>query len=133
MNIDKYQEVINGKETYTSIAERLKDGHPVLIGWTDENMTHFDILFTYKPDATLGQTINGVLVGEHFLSGSFQGGIRPTDLFVSIMRVGCFGFEVNKYDTDWGYYDEKLGGGHRFGETTGTKVAELINGVKKLL
>jgi hypothetical protein len=49
------------------------------------------------------------------------------------MRVGCFGFEVNKEDIDWGYYDEKLGGRFKLGETSGQKVAELINGIKKYL
>lgn len=133
MNINEYHEVMNGEETYKAIALRLKEHHSVFIGWVDEHATHFDILFSYGADASLGQVLNGVFVADHFLSGSFQGGVRPTDLFVSIMRVGAFGFDVENTDTDWGYYDEKLGGRFKLGETTATKIAELINGVKKAL
>ncbi len=46
------------------------------------------------------------------------------------MRVGCFGFESNNTDTNAGYYSEKLRIG---GSATSEKLAELINGVKKLL
>lgn len=133
MKTDEYNEVINHPNTFKAIAEELKKSKAVLIGWTDENYTHFDILFTYKPTVAIGQIINGVFVEDIFLSANFQGGIRPTDLFVSIMRVGAFGFEVNNKDTHWSYYDEKLGSRFRFGETIGAKLAELINGVKKNL
>lgn len=133
MKTDEYNEVINHPDTFKAIAEELKKSKAVLIGWTDENSTHFDILFTYRPTATIGQVLNGVFIEDLFLSANFRGGIKVTDLFVSIMRVGAFGFEVNKGDTHWGYYDEKLGSRFRFGETTGEKLAELINGVKKNL
>jgi hypothetical protein len=117
MNTDKYDEVINGEETYQKIAETLYLSSAVIIGWTDEEMTHYDILFTQLP----------------FQFGSnLQGGIKPTsDLFVSIMRKGAFAFDIKNTDTHWSYYSEKLGGG--FGETTGQKLADLINGVKKYL
>ena len=45
MKFDKYGEVINSKETYEYIAKEILNAS-VIIGWTDENMTHFDILFT---------------------------------------------------------------------------------------
>lgn len=117
MNTEKeYGEIINGQDTYESIATALQVGKSILIGWTDEMSTHYDILFTKDP------SISGT---------NIQGGIRRDDLFVSIMRIGCFGFEIENTDTHWGYYSEKFNS--NFGEMTGQKLAELINGVKKEL
>lgn len=122
MNFDEYGEVINGEDTYREIADLLTDisglagRKPVIIGWTDGKGTHFDILF--------------VLGAEKF--GTIQGGIRGSDLFVSIMRWGAFGFCVDHKDTDAGYYEEKLGNRGTFGPTA-EPLAELINGVKKYL
>lgn len=63
-----------------------------------------------------------------------QGGIRPGfDLFVSIMRWGAFAFEINEADTHPGYYEEKLANRGPLGDTTREVLAELINGVRKLL
>ncbi len=117
MDYDEYEEVINGEATYSRIAEILNRDEDVIIGWTDGEGTHFDILFHCAPKKT-------------WKFGHLQGGVAPTDLFVSIMRVGCFGFESNNTDTNAGYYSEKLRIG---GSATSEKLAELINGVKKLL
>lgn len=114
MKYDTYGEVVNHPDTYAEIAQNLKEGSSVLVGWTDSDMTHFDVLFTTN---TVG-------------FGTFQGGVRETDLFVSIMRRGAFGFEIDHEDTHAGYYDEKLGGGMG---STSEALAELINGVKKEL
>lgn len=46
MDIEKYGEVINGENTYKAIAKNLKNGKSVIVGWTDEEGTHFDILFS---------------------------------------------------------------------------------------
>ena len=117
MNTDEYGEVVNGEETYQQIAELLRLTSSVLVGWTDGEMTHYDILFTQMPVA---------------FGTNIQGGIKPMgDLFVSIMRRGAFAFDIRNTDTHWSYYNEKLNGG--FGETTGQKIADLINEVKKLL
>ena len=113
MKYDDYGEVINAPETYQEIADTLKRMN-VLIGWTDGEGTHLDILFTAKADGF----------------GTFQGGVKDTDLFVSIMRMGAFGFEKEKDDTHAGYYEEKLG--DRLGSTADA-LAQLINGIKKLL
>ena len=116
MNYDSYGEVINGSETYRGIAEELRS-NAVIVGWTDENGTHFDILFTLTALAY----------------GTFQGGLRPrTDLFVSIMRWGAFAFEINEADTAPGYYEEKLST-RKLGDECSEKLAELINGVRKEL
>ena len=67
MNKDKYGEIINGQDTYKEIADKLKKGKSVIIGWTDQEMTHQDILFTggaYKEEDNI-----------------LQGGLLPSDLF----------------------------------------------------
>jgi len=112
MDYDTYGEVINGERTYQWLANDLKEGRAVLIGWTDQNSTHFDILLK---------------LGVQKYGDNFQGGIRGSDLFVSVMRRGAFGFNPDHTDTHPGYYDEKLGGGMGI---TGEKLAELINGIK---
>ena len=116
MNYDAYGEVINGEETFKEVAEMLKKGDPVLLGWTDQDMTHFDILLvlTARPFGT-----------------NIQGGIRPReDLFVSVMRWGAFGFDPRHLDTHSGYYAEKL---RNMGEPCQEKFSELINGIKAAL
>ncbi len=116
MNEETYGEIINGEETYHDISVQLKLGGNMLIGWTDEEGTHFDILFAYKVS---------------FSGNNFQGGIRPaTDLFVSIMRKGAFAFDVENENTHYGYYAEKLFLGD---DISSKKLGELINGIKKEL
>ena len=117
MNIDLDGEIINGKMTYRDIAGELKLRGSCVIGWTDEIGSHFDILFVNDP----------------IMYGVMQGGLRRGDkrnLFVSIMRLGAFGSDINT-KSHWNYYNEKLG--NRFGKDTGEKFGELINGVKKYL
>lgn len=113
MNYDAWREVINGPETYAGIAAGLRTGTAVIVGWTDQSCTHFDILFTLRP-------------AQH---GGLQGGLRgATDLFVSVMRTGCFGFDVrNAAPLHHGYIAEKL----HIAEAsfTATALADLINGV----
>lgn len=116
MNFDEYDEVINGVDTFQGIADRLKAGDSVIIGWSDGQGTHFDILFVWRPISQSG-----------LLQGGMKGG---TDLFVSIMRKGAFGFIVSDQDTHPGYFAEKL---FVSGEQTIEKLAELINGIKRKL
>ena len=107
---------MNGEETYRWIVGRLNKMGNAFIGWTDEDGTHFDILFSYRVP---------------YFGRNIQGGIKPhADLFVSIMRRGSFGFEVDAGHTHAEYVREKLAFS---GESTGEKMAELINGVKGLL
>lgn len=115
MDHDEYGEIINGEGTYQMVAEELRENSAVLLGWTDQQGTHFDVLLKFTA------RVHG---------NNIQGGVRGTDLFVAIMRRGAFGFELENEDTHAGYYDEKLGGG--MGETK-EKFAELINGIKKHL
>ena len=114
MKFDNWGEIINDKNTYQDIAQKLKSYGRILIGWTDGFGTHFDILFVISPD----------------IAGHIQGGLKYTDLFVSIMRVGAFGFIIDNKDIHYSYIGEKLNLGN---DITIEKVAELINGIKKEL
>ena len=109
---NKYDEIINGEETYKVIAGNLKQGLSVFIGWTDNVYTHYDILFTYKAMGT----------------GGYQRGLKTSDLFVSIMSVGSFGFKIDS-DKDVGYIAEKLFYGRE--DESVKAVTELINGIIK--
>lgn len=114
MNIDEYGEIINGEDTYYTIAKHLIKGESVGIGWTDEDSTHFDIIFT------LG-------IKKY---GMFQGGIKADDLFVSILHWSSYGFRTDGIKLG-GYIQEKLRlSGY---DITGEKVKELVNGVIEYL
>lgn len=114
MNIDEYGEVINGKDTYKVIADTVKAGGTVGIGWTDEIFTHLDIIFKLGLDTKCG---------------NFQRGIRTNYLFVSIISCSSYAFCVENGIKLGGYIQEKLGIGGECGE----KLAELINGIIKNL
>ena len=108
MNFDKYDEVINGEETYKEIANVLKRHKSIGIGWTDEHYTHLDIIFTL-----------GVVK-----KGCFQRGIQANDLFVSIIGHTSYGFKTDSLKFS-GYIQEKL----RMNNECGDKLSELINGI----
>ena len=112
MTQNEYGEIYNGEDTYQEIIHYLNESGRFLIGWTDQLGTHFDILFvnTCSYEGT-----------------NKQGGIRPrSDLFVSIMRIGCFAFEIGKTSHP-SYYGEKLGLGDN---ATTEKLTELINEIR---
>lgn len=117
MKRDNYDEIINGQETYRTIAAKLLQGDSVLIGWTDEEFTHMDILFTLSAYVPYKNTI--------------QGGLRANDLFISIMRVGSFGFDTHN-TKHYNYYAEKLKY-EKEPEYFKVKLAELFNGVIEYL
>lgn len=114
MNIDDYGEIINGPYTYKGIANRLKEGESVIIGWTDEEYTHLDLLFNFKT----------------YKEGMLQRGLRGNELFVSIIGLSVFGFDVKDREIHEGYISTKL---NIHGEPTVSKLAELINSVIKEL
>lgn len=114
MNQDKYGEIINGTNTYSEIAKKLLEGQSIIIGWTDEKCTHLDLLFNYNT----------------YKEGMLQRGLRGTELYISIISIGAFGFDINNSDKAEGYISEKL---NIYGEPTITKLTELINNIIKLL
>lgn len=109
-NKNEYDEIINGEGTYKVIAGNLKQGLSVFIGWTDNIYTHYDILFTYKALGT----------------GGYQQGLRTSDLFVSIMSIGSFGFKIDDMKSA-GYIAEKIFHGRL--DKSVVALTELINGV----
>lgn len=110
MNMNEYDEIVNGEKTYKKVAELLRQKIPVFIGWTDEKSTHYDILLTFE--------------AESF--GINQSGLKSSDLFVSVMRIGAFGFKTNSLKEP-GYVAEKLFRG-RLDESVESLTA-LINGI----
>lgn len=111
---DSYGEFQNDITTYQFISHSLKVNGSVIVGWTDGNGTHYDILFSIPAGFPEFNTL--------------QGGLFSTYLFVSIMRVGAFGFKIAEDPTiDSSYYAEKLGLPIHF---TAGAVAELVNGVR---
>lgn len=108
---DEYGEIINGTETYDEIRKRLFKGENVIIGWTDEECTHFDILFSlraYKPQ-----------------NNYLQRGLRGNELFVSIIGLSAFGFDIDSSKHS-GYIAEKL---NIKEQHTIDKFGRLINGI----
>lgn len=47
MTFDDYGEVTNSPETYEKVASCVRTG-PIVIGWTDEEGSHYDLLFAYR-------------------------------------------------------------------------------------
>ena len=93
METDEYGEVINSEKTFENIAMILKKGKSIIIGWTDQNATHYDILFTG---------------GAYKQEGNYlQRGLRGNELFVSVMSHGAFGFNLDGEKSS-GYIAEKL-------------------------
>jgi hypothetical protein len=113
MNKDEYNQVINGEETYKSIADELIKYGRCIIGWTDEQCDHRDILFTYRPHKY----------------GELQRGLRWTYLYVSIMSLSCMGFLIeadNNNEKHPNYIKEKLNLKNNHCDDA---ICELINGV----
>ena len=120
VKFDDCREVISCDETYAQIANDLWDCFSCVIGWTDEDrVTHHDICFC-RPMAW-----HGTLQGIH------PAAQRPLGvLFVSILRVGAFGFVVDESVLHANYVAEKLNIG---AGKTSAEIAALINGVKRAL
>lgn len=117
MNKDKYEEIINGEETFQKIAKELLSYGRCIIGWTDEGYDHRDILFTYRPHKY----------------GNLQRGLRWTYLFISIIDYTSMGFliEDNTDNTKHlNYIKEKL---RLYDNSCDNKICELINGVIKYI
>lgn len=118
MNFDSWNEVINGEQTYEKIAETLLDTGKCIIGWTDGEYDHRDILFTYQP--------------KH-LGGELQRGLRWCYLYVSIIDQTSMGFlmetktDNTKHES---YLMEKL---RLHDNSCDKKICELINGVIKAI
>jgi len=112
---------LNNNGTYKWIAESLRAYGSILLAWTDNHGTQYDILFTRNPFLPEGDRVRRC---------PYQGGIHGYELFVSIMRIGAWGFDCNEIKKYPSYIEEKLAGGRNLG-VTGEELAKLINGVIK--
>lgn len=112
LTTDEYGEVLNSPETFKHLAETIRAKGSTVIGWTDQQGSHLDILLVARP--------------EQF--GLLQRGLRgSTDLFVGIAGYGMHAFAIRAYDKLCpGYCAEKFGSQKN---VTWVKVAELIDGV----
>lgn len=112
---DSYGDVIGTENTYKSIAKALKSGESVVIGYTDQEFSRYDVLFTYHPLRPLNNYL--------------QRGLKWTDLFVSVLGISSFGFSISDCDINSGYIAEKL----CLNNSDCTSLALLINGVIKYI
>lgn len=117
---DGYGLVTSSEPAIDLVAELLIHQKTAFISWTDNLGTHFDLLFCLLPHEY--GNVPGVFKA--------QGGLRPDDLFVSIMRRGAFGFAITDDPSHASYIGEKLNIG--YGETA-EALATLINGVRAVL
>lgn len=110
---DKYEELYNSVKTYNAIAWMLAKTNSCIIGWMDGDGSHHDILFTLEP----------------YQMGRLHGGMRgPDNLFVSVLRIGCFGFDiVRARGMHPSYIAEKLN--LSLTSSTTKSITDLINGV----
>ena len=92
MEID--QEIKDKIEQYaTIIVSALRENSSVLINiQIEEEFSQYDVLFSYK--------------FSNF--GRHQRGVLANDLIIGVIGFGTHGFSTSIYDTDPGYYTEKL-------------------------
>lgn len=104
---------VNADDTFADIAAIVSKRRPLLIAWTDGRGTQHDVLFTLLP-LRIGPIQGGLLHG---------GG----ELFVSVMRVGAWGFRLERTGPlHQNYVAEKLGVSEG---PTAEAMAALISGV----
>jgi len=114
MKTDEYGEVVNGPATYEWVRDFMLMSQPIIIGWTDGAGSHHDILFVFNPMTTF----------------NLQGGLTAAgELFVSVMRIGAWGFRTDRDGQDLhpNYVGEKLGMAGQ--SVTTIALTELINNV----
>jgi hypothetical protein len=128
---DEYGIAYNSSQTFEGIAKILLEEKTMLIAWTDKAMTHLDLLLSLNPYTENPRQDDPLAEYLGMSTQPFQGGVKSSDLFVSVMRKGCFGFERRGNDLHPAYIGEKLDLGEE-NETT-IKLAELINEVRRYL
>lgn len=110
----EYGVVTNSLRTYTAAAERIRGQGYVLMGWTDNAMSHMDVLLAIaEPFSSVGPLNR---IDNHTLR-----------LLVGVAGRGMFGFAIRADNfVHHVYLAEKLG----FGPSATTEaLAELVNGI----
>jgi hypothetical protein len=110
---DEYGVVANSPDTFQAAAEELRDSGSVSLGWTDNAMSHLDVLLVLAP-TQVGPTNR---MDHH-----------PGKLFVAVAGYGMFGFATTTRNgpLHHAYLAEKVG--MRPSVTT-EALADLVNGV----
>lgn len=115
MKQNEYGEIYNCEENYKDIAKDLKEGKSVIIQWITGDGLTFTILFSYNV--------------KRYEGNYLQYGIKPNDLFISIINGNSFGFSI-KNGLFTGYMQEKL---HIKDNYIAKKLSELLIGIMKYL
>ena len=109
---DEYGVVHNSAGTYLAAASVLLNHGRILMGWTDDAMTHMDVLL-----AVVNESVGPLNRMD----------ARPRKLIVAVASYGMFGFAIHRDDPlHHAYLGEKLG--LRPSPTT-EALADLVNGV----
>jgi hypothetical protein len=109
---DEYGVVQNSPDTYRAAAEELRASGSVAIGWTDNAMSHLDVLLVLAPQK----------VGPCNRMDP-----TPNKLFIGVAGYGVFGFALRVGALHPDYLAEKLRM-HPSSVTT-VALAQLFNGV----
>lgn len=112
---DGYGVVFNSDDTYAEAAKDLNLGGSVVLGWTEQQGTHMDVLLS----------LPSAIGPSNRLDNNWP------KLFVGVVGKGLYAFSVSTSELHPNYIAEKLG----FDSPNVTAVAltELINGVLKAL
>lgn len=109
---DEYGVVENSPETFRAAAAELRASGSVSLGWTDNAMSHMDILLVLAPT----QVGPSNRMDKH-----------PGKLFVAVAGYGMFGFAIQRNQPlHHAYLGEKVG---LRGSVTTEALADLVNGV----
>ena len=128
VDINEDNLVVNGKGTYENIAEYLYDFNTAIFGWTNislYNKVPLTILINYAP----AKICHSRLTKE----------VEKSNLFVSIIGFGAYGFNLSNKKLEPSYIADKLNiqqintPNVNYEDDLITQVADLINNVKLIL
>lgn len=94
-NKNLYDEVINGNETYKAIATNIKKGFSTFISWTDNDSTHYDVLFTYGCVGSFGFKIDDMKSAGYIAEKIFHGRLDKSVVALTELINGVLN-ELNK-------------------------------------
>jgi hypothetical protein len=117
-NFNSYGEVESGPGTYEQAAMDLYERGQVRLNWVDGMGTLLNVLLSFDP----------TVVGAP--GGRISGG--PGQLYVSVAGMGMHAWTLGSSDIFSGYLAEKIMSG-QYVNTTATKLAELVSGVRREL
>ena len=81
MDINDWNEVVNGENTYNKITDTLLKEGKCIFGWSDDKYDHRDFVFVYKPKK---------------IGGDLQRGMKEDYLYVGMIDYRLMGFPITK-------------------------------------